>query len=362
MNAFTSNKIIAAAIFNVLIAPVAHAVTSNGYTGYAETIYGNFQKYAADEISFKITTLSSTSLAGMGNYTPESLLSSPAYDIRATIGAITLKDVQFTGYETEWRLGEGRDIQFKQLESVDLPLDQGVIRYLSVEATIKLDKRVHNAFEMCWPKLGHCVVMDNAIPWLDSIVHDLEKTEESGWASQPNNSFSLPISTSSTILDAQTKPLDAQTKPVAKAYCLLNYHLRTYYPINMASYNRTKKDYLQRTMYNITVGQISGYLSCDASCKAQGSLFVDGSSARSNRETRYTFKCDTQSASQSQTYYPTAQLVGVTGCGKNGPDLPVATFSYSIFRIGNDLKWSRNTNASYFENAGTWTDFCKVVG
>lgn len=149
--------------------------------GYAESIYSDFQKYSNGAVSFNVMVVSESPLASFKNMTASQLLGLPLHSIEYGESAIEVDNVHYSMPDRALLLEKGFDLELAVLEKHGYPLDQGVLRQLTVDSIIGNELRNHRAAEICWPKHGKCVLVDNAMSNIEDSVRDIRSTIAEGW-------------------------------------------------------------------------------------------------------------------------------------------------------------------------------------
>ncbi len=148
---------------------------------YAEGVYAEYAAGAGKQILFEVETLASGRLAEIAQISFGELIAVPAYRIEAEEFGTQLRNPHFT--TADQKAADLTDLEATawDFEEIGYPLEMGVYRLLGVGVAIDSTIREHEALEFCWPELGHCAVLDSAIPFLQSIVSNRLRLSAEGW-------------------------------------------------------------------------------------------------------------------------------------------------------------------------------------
>jgi len=148
---------------------------------YAEGIYSEYAAAADDGIQFEVSTIKSGNLSDIADMDFGKLIEVSDYVIQASQFATHFRNPKFvTATEKNQDLGDlrGNALEF---ERHGLPVELGTYRLLWIDSSINGDVNRHQAMEMCWSSLGHCVVLDPSIPFLQSMVDNRLRLMGEGW-------------------------------------------------------------------------------------------------------------------------------------------------------------------------------------
>lgn len=151
---------------------------------------------------------------------------------------------------------------------VGYPLELGDYRLLDVNVQIKGEALRHVAVEFCWNSLGHCVVFDPSIDFLDSAVNSYRAAKATGWDLQ------IHEGDSSDLVGGEA---------ASKARC----GLASNPSVTSRSYSRGGRTVTYKNLYGITmvqksVGAVQAGLRCNTSCAPSPFGYANASSAWSN--------------------------------------------------------------------------------
>jgi len=154
-------------------APAAHH--------YAESVYAEYAAGTGDRVAFDVETLERGPLSALAGRQMGELLETPDTLVMASQFGTYLRNPRFvSAYDTAYEMPE-REAPVAKFEEVGYPLDQGTFRRLGVRVALGDRVEQHQAMEFCWRSLGHCVVMDPAVVFLQSMVDNRLRLAAEGW-------------------------------------------------------------------------------------------------------------------------------------------------------------------------------------
>lgn len=157
--------------------PVAHPAP----VGYAEGVYAEYAAGTGNRIAFTVETLDSGRLASLAGRTFGDLVATPDELVLASQFGTQLRNPRFvSAFEGSFDLTD-LDEAFDRFAEVGYPLELGRYRTLRVTTTLGAETREHQAMELCWSSLGHCVVFDPAVVFLQSMVDNRVRLAAEGW-------------------------------------------------------------------------------------------------------------------------------------------------------------------------------------
>lgn len=218
--------------------PAAHA-------GYAEGLYADYSAASDQTILFEVETLERGRLARLGDATFGELIEVPGHRIDASESGLAITNLALTKNAAE---GHGtHDLGFTaaDLAEVGYPVEMGMFRTLQVGVALGDEILTHEAMELCWPKLGHCYVIDPVIVFLDSIVRENRRLQAEGWGMKIMTSRSLD----------------------AKASCGLSSNpSRTDISYYWGGYTRWYENIYGQTLVSKSLGSQKSGIRCNSSC------------------------------------------------------------------------------------------------
>ena len=149
--------------------------------GYAEGIYADYSVATGNKLLFEVETIEQGRLDSLGNAPLSSLVSTPDHrfesaDSGLEISSLSLVQKAVAEYGTH-------DLEFTAADfsEAGYPASEGVYRKLQVASAIDDYLLDHQALELCWPKQGHCVLVDPAVIFIDSIVNNHRRLQAEGF-------------------------------------------------------------------------------------------------------------------------------------------------------------------------------------
>ncbi len=149
--------------------------------GYAEGIYAGYSVATGNKLLFEVETLEQGRLDALRGLTFGEVITAPEHrfesaDSGLEITSLGLVQKAAADYGTH-------DLEFttEDLAKAGYPTSQGVYRKLQVASAIDDHLLDHQALELCWPKQGHCVLVDPAVIFIDSIVNNHRRLAAEGF-------------------------------------------------------------------------------------------------------------------------------------------------------------------------------------
>ena len=231
--------------------------------------------------------------------------------------------------------GRGLDHQLtatvEGFDKVGYPVQQGQYRLLEIGVGLGTETTTHEALEFCWPKQGHCVVLDPAVTFLDTMVQNRRRLQAEGW----NVKIKLnPVTSKST--------------------CQLASH-RGYIGITYTwgAYTVTYKDIFGVTLVQKSLGGQQSGLRCDSSCHPAPYGYSNSSSCYGNLG--YTCACG--NAFGSGNTGGTGKSISETKCTHQLFTASQASVSIKDnFTASVSLNWT--VNGGVDSNGGSFLDTC----
>lgn len=153
--------------------------------GYAEALYGDFVAMHEGALAVEIKARASGPVDTLAGRDMASLTGLPKHTV------VVDEESDFMLPKAAFHEANLEDIYLDDLAtSVDVfakigyPLELGDYRMLDVVVQIGGQTLEHTAIEFCWNTLGHCVVFDPNIDFLDSQVNSWRTAKAEGWGLQ----------------------------------------------------------------------------------------------------------------------------------------------------------------------------------
>jgi len=231
---------------------------------YAESIYAEYAAGTGNEIAFEVKTLERGPLSALAGQKLGDLVEAPDTLVMASQFGTALRHPRFvSAYDTAFELTE-LDDPVTKFEEVGYPLDQGTYRRLAVRVTLHDQVLEHQAMEFCWRSLDHCVVLDPAVVFLQSMVDNRMRLAAEGWGprvlQKPRQDGSSGIRTK-----AATCGLASNPSVTDKSYYWGAYWVEYY-------------DVFGITLVHKDMGSQRSGIRCDANCNPQPYGYSNASS------------------------------------------------------------------------------------
>lgn len=304
--------------------------------GYAEGIYADFAAASNRQVAFSVSVVESGAMRQLEGRSFRQILGGPTHLLQVDEDRLALRNARFgqdlQGYDaTELRGGvEG-------FEAVGLPVELGSYRRLAVQATVDGRTRRHEAIEMCWQKLDHCVVYDPSVVFLDSIVNNRRLAKAAGYGPR--------------VQYGERKALSGDVTTLAACGLASN----PAYISKWLTWSAWTQRY--KNIYGITLvtknlgGQQSG-IRCNSSCYP--APFGYSNSSSGSGTLGYDVACG--NAYNYGSSGRTGRWVAETKCAHKFTGDASATVTRSGSGSGVTLSW--NTNGGVDSNGGYFTDTC----
>lgn len=305
--------------------------------GYADGIYADFAAASGRQVAFSLDTLEAGSLKQLQGRSFGQILGVPNHLVEVDEDRLTLRNARFKrdlhGYDrTELQGGvEG-------FEVAGLPVEMGRYRKLAVRATVAGKTRRHEAIELCWDKLDHCVVYDPSIVFLDSIVNNRRLAKAVGYGprvqyGERNKRLTLP--------DTKLAACGLASNPAYISKWL-----------TWASWTQRYKNIYGITLVTKNLGGQQSGIRCNSSCYPAPFGYSNTSSGSGTLG--YNVACDNGYNYGSSGR--TGRWVAQTKCAHRFAGDASATVTRSGSGSGVTLSW--NTNGGVDSNGGYFTDTC----
>jgi hypothetical protein len=148
---------------------------------YAEGIYSEYAAAADGGVQLQVSTIKTGSLADISDVSFGNLIEVSDYVIQASQFGTHFRNAQLVAATEKNQDLSDLKANALQLESLGLPVELGTYRLLWVDVSVNDVVNRHQAMEMCWSSLGHCVVLDPSIPFLQSMVDNRLRLLADGW-------------------------------------------------------------------------------------------------------------------------------------------------------------------------------------
>ncbi len=172
--------LVALSFSQLLAAPVP--VKPGTALGYAEGVYAEFAKGADDAILFEVATLSKGKLADIEGIPFGELIEVPAHRVESSHHGLQITGATFVTPLDKAYGGHDLGFTVAGFEAVGYPISLGVYRKLQVGVAIGETIQEHQALEFSWPSLGHSVILDPVVIFLESSVRNRMRLAGEGWS------------------------------------------------------------------------------------------------------------------------------------------------------------------------------------
>jgi hypothetical protein len=181
----TQVGLVAVGLLALGVGPTQAAEAHATSRGYAESTYAEYAAGTGNQIAFDVKTLTTGSLTQIANIPFGQLVATTDHLVDADQVGTELRAPRFVAPYTQ-----GFDVfMASELKNTAMgfetvaghPVKLGVYRKLEVSTTIGSETRQHEALEFCWASLGHCVVVDPTVMFMDSMVKNRRRLVSQGW-------------------------------------------------------------------------------------------------------------------------------------------------------------------------------------
>jgi hypothetical protein len=219
----------------------------------------------------------------------------------------------------------------ERFNKVGYPVRQGQYRLLEIGVGLGTENTTHEALEFCWPKQGHCVVLDPAVTFLDTMVQNRRR------------------------LQAEGQSVKIQLEPaLLKSTCQLASHRGSIgITYTWGGYSLDYKDIFGVTLVHKSLGGQQSGLRCDASCHPAPYGYSNSSSCYGNLG--YTCACG--NAFGNGNTGNTGKSISETKCTHQLFTVSQASVSIKDnFTASVSLNWTLNGGVD--ANGGSFLDTC----
>ncbi len=313
-------------------AGVAQAAVADSH--YAEGVYSDYAAATGNRILFEVATRSGGPLSELAGRPFGEVIEVPAYQIETS-----MIDLDFDQPHTVSSLSKAADRQLSAtvagFNKVGYPVRQGQYRILEIGVGLGSEVTSHQALEFCWPKQGHCVVLDPVVTFLDTMVQNRRALRAEGQA-----------------VKIQLEPVVASSKAVAT--CQLASHRGSIgITYTWGASTVTYKDVFGITLVQKSLGGQQSGLRCDSSCKPAPFGYSNASSCYGNLG----YSCACNKAFGSGKTGGTGKAISETKCTHKL--LTASQASVSIkqnFTASVTLDWTLNGGVD--SKGGSFLDTC----
>jgi hypothetical protein len=307
---------------------LAQAAIADGH--YAEGVYSDYAAATGNRILFEVTTLQNGPLSELGGQRFGDVIQASGYRIETSM--INL-DFDLPHVVTVPAKSTDRQLTatVEDFDKVGYPSRQGQYRLLEIGVGLGTEKTTHQALEFCWPKQGHCGVLDPAVTFLDTMVQNRRRLQAEGLNVKIN--------------------LDPAT---SKSTCQLASH-RGYIGITYTwgGYSVNYKDIFGITLVHKSLGGQQSGLRCDASCHPAPYGYSNSSSCYGNLG----YSCACGNAFGSGKTGGTGKSISETKCTHQLFTASQASVSIkNNFTASVSLSWT--VNGGVDSNGGSFLDTC----
>lgn len=304
--------------------------------GYADGIYSDYSSAAGQKVSFELRTLQSGRLEQLAGKSFGDILGTPRYRVEADEDRLRLRNGKFTDDLGKFDRSE-LDGGVEGFEVVGLPINLGSYRKLAVKVSIDGRTRKHEAIELCWAELDHCVVYDPSIVFLDSIVNNRRLAKAVGYGPR---------------MQMQERPQQlGDVGPLAA--CGLasnpNYISKS---LTWASWTQRYKNIYGMTLVTKNLGGQQSGLRCNASCSPAPFGYSNSSSGSGTLG----YNVDCGNLYNYGNTGRTGRWVAETKCAHRFAGTATANVTRNGSGSGVSLAW--DTNGGIDSNGGYFTDTC----
>ena len=328
-----------------LVSPsLANAAPIQKATGYAEGLYADYAAASDGKIEFQVVQEASGPLGDLSHQRLGSIVGAPYYTIEADHHAISLSNVRFATPDAT-ALGAGSlydksgvNDSVDKFDTVGFPVADGTYRKLGIMVVIGNTLQKHQSLEMCWKAQGHCVVLDQAIPFLDSIVNNEREAKAQGWSVTAE---AIPARRSGIHTDAGTCSLASHTNDVA-------------YSLTWAKWHAWAADVFGIHLWDEYLGAQQTGLRCNPNEKCAVEPYGYSNSSSSSGNLGYNTGCG--NAFNEGNSGRTGKWIAQTKCAEKFAGSASAHVTKDGSGSGVDLAWS--TNGGVSSNGGYYLDTC----
>ncbi len=323
--------------FSALTVALLVALPATAKDGYAEGLYRDYVAMSQGTVQVELSARAAGPLDTLAGKDMLSLTGAPQH-------SLLFDD------ETDFRVPRAayveinrEDLYLQDLAAtvdgfakVGYPLELGDYRLLEVSTRIDGERLQHTAVEFCWNSLGHCVVFDPSIDFLDSTVNSYRAARAEGWALQIHEETDLEL---------------GETR--SKARCGLASNPNT----TSRSFSRGSRTVTYKNLYGMTmvqksVGAVQAGLRCSSTCAPSPFGYANASSAWSN----IPFSVQCGNRVNSGTSGGRGKFVSKSGCAHR--TVLGAKFSATAKGVGLSADVSIDATGSIDMNGTEYIDTC----
>lgn len=320
----------------IVCATSLQAAPPTAPAGYADGVYADYVQASGQKIAFELKTMSSGNMKQLEGKSFADLLGAPHYLVDAEEDRLSLRNIRFKDDLGAYDRGE-LDAGVEGFDVVGLPVEMGSYRKLAVRVSIDGKTRRHEALEMCWEKLEHCVVFDPNIVFLDSIVNNRRLAKAVGYRPQIQQ-------------EQRAQPSD---EIGIQAVCGLasnpNYIAKW---LTWGSWTQRYKNVYGMTLVTKNLGGQQAGIRCNSSCYPAPFGYSNASSGSGTLG----YNVDCGNAFNSGTTGRTGRWVAETKCAHKFSGTAKADVSRNGSGASVSLAW--DTNGGIDSNGGRFTDTC----
>jgi hypothetical protein len=321
------------------LAATLQASSPTAPSGYADGIYADFAMASGQQIAFKLGTLESGSLRQLEGRSFGQILGTPRHRLEVDEDRLDLRNARIRGDLQGFDASELKG-GVEGFEVVGLPLDMGRYRRLSIQATVAGRTIRHEALELCWDKLGHCVVYDPSIAFIDSIVNNRRLAKAAGYG--PRVQYGEA---------AAKKTATGEVGTLAACGLASNPAYISKW-LTWASWTQRYKNVYGMTLVTKNLGGQQSGIRCNSSCYPAPFGYSNTSSGSGTLG--YNVECD--NGYNYGSTGRTGRWVAQTKCAHRFAGDATAIVTRSGSGSGVTLSW--NTNGGVDSNGGYFTDTC----
>lgn len=307
--------------------------------GYAEALYGDFVAMSERTLAIEVKARASGPLDTLAGRDMASLTGLPKHTV------VVDDESDFTVPKAAFHEANLEDIYLLDLQgSVDgfakvgYPLELGDYRLLDVTIQIQGETLTHAAVEFCWDSLGHCVVFDPTIDFLDSSVNSWRAAKAQGWGLQIHEEPAIDLG-------------DGLTQ--AKAKCGLASNPN----VTSRSYSRSSRTVTYKNLYGITMVQKTvGYVQAGLRCSSTCSPSPFGEARASSAWANIPFSVACGNRANSGTSGGRGKFVAKSGCAHR--TVLGAKFSATAKGVGLSADVQIDATGSIDMNGTEYIDTC----
>jgi hypothetical protein len=312
----------------LICAGAAQAAVADGH--YAEGVYSDYAEATGNRILFDVTTLESGRLSELAGQRFGDVIQASGYRIETSMINLDFDLPHVVTAQTK-SMDHELTATAEDFDKAGYPSRQGQYRLLEIGVGLGTEKTTHQALEFCWPKQGHCVVLDPAVTFLDTMIQNRRRLQAEG--------FNVKIK------------LDPVT---SKSTCQLASH-RGYIGITYTwgGYSVNYKDIFGITLVHKSLGGQQSGLRCDASCHPAPYGYSNSSSCYGNLG----YSCACGNAFGSGKTGGTGKSISETKCTHQLFTASQASVSIkNNFTASVSLSWT--VNGGVDSNGGSFLDTC----